>query len=72
MGLLQQKHQEQKRDWAGLPSAPLDPQNPAEALAEAPSVEPFVVTQWQTTSMVFPVVAPAPEAEDTTTSEPGA
>lgn len=43
MGLFQQKPEEHKQDWAGLPSEPLDPKSTAEALPEAPAVSPFAL-----------------------------
>lgn len=54
MGLFQNKPEEQKMDWAGLPSEPLDPENPAETLEQAPAVDPFAVTLPQTSTVALP------------------
>ena len=71
MGLFQQKPEAHQTEWAGLPSEPLDPQSPAEALDAASVVDPFAVElPGSTSSIVFPVAAPAPETGDTKTGEP--
>ena len=72
MGLFSQVPEFRKDDWAGIPSDPLREKSTAESLDEAPAVDPFAIgLGGQTTSMVFPVAAPAPEAADVTTGEPG-
>lgn len=63
MAQFQQRPEEQKLDWAGLPSEPLDPGSPAEALPETPTVDPFAVAFGTTTSMTVPVAEPADEPE---------
>src|SRR5699024_3004906 len=56
----------------GIPSDPLREKSTAESLDEAPAVDPFAIgLGGQTTSLVFPVAAPTPEAADATTGEPG-
>lgn len=73
MALFQQKPEEQKQDWAGLPSEPLDPENPAETLPEAPAVDPSTLTLGgETTSLVFPVAAPPSEESDAASAAPDA
>jgi len=63
MAQFQQKPEEQKLDWAGLPSEPFDPGSPAEALPETPMVDTFAVMLGATTSMAVPVTDPAEEPE---------
>lgn len=71
MGLFQQRPEEHQDDWTGLPSEPLDPKSPAEALDAASVVEPFAVDFTGTTSsIVFPIAPPAAAASDSTTGEP--
>ncbi|QTV78998.1 hypothetical protein [Microbacterium sp. NIBRBAC000506063] len=70
MGLFQQKPEEHQVEWAGLPSEPLDPKSAAEALEEAPAVDPFALGFESTTIVAFPVAPPAPEASDAATAEP--
>lgn len=71
MGLFSQVPEFRKDDWAGIPSDPLREKTTAEALDEAPAVDPFDIgLGGQTTSMVFPVAAPTPEASDATVGEP--
>lgn len=71
MGLFSQKQQEPGA-WAALPGEPLDEQA-TERLDEAPAMDLMDIgIGAKYTTMVFPVAAPAPEAEDTSESgEPG-
>lgn len=71
MGLFSQVPEFRKDDWAGIPSDPLREKSTAESLDEAPAVDPFALTlPGSTSSIVFPVAAPAPEAADASTGEP--
>ncbi|MFC7788151.1 hypothetical protein ACU045_04125 [Microbacterium sp. MAHUQ-60] len=72
MGLFSQKQQEPGA-WAALPGEPLE-EHANERLDEVPGADLMDVGLGaKYTTMVFPVAAPAPEAEDTSeTGEPGA
>lgn len=70
MGLFQQRDEEEQQQWAGLPSEPRGPENPADTLSPS-SVDPFAVDfAAQVTTMVFPVAPPAPEAAEMESGEP--
>jgi len=71
MGLFSQKQQEPSA-WAALPGEPLEDNDPAERLDEAPSLDLMDIgVGAQYSTMVFPVAPAAPEASDVTEGEPG-
>ena len=71
MGLFSQVPEFRKDDWAGIPSDPLREKSTAESLDETPAVDPFALNlPGSTSSIVFPVAAPAPDGADATTGEP--
>ena len=70
MGLFQQRPEEHRLEWAGLPSEPRDPSDAAEVLDAASDVDPSAVHTATTMSVVFPVAPPVPEARGTATAEP--
>ena len=70
MGLFRQRPEEEEKQWAGLPSEPRDV-GAADLLEEAPTVDALLIGQGNpTTSIVFPVAPPAPEAADAGSAEP--
>jgi hypothetical protein len=73
MGLFQQKPEEQENQWV-LPSEPLE-RTEADVLDTAPVVDPLSIglgaeTSGDLSSVLFPVVPPAPEADATESGEP--
>lgn len=73
MGLFQQKPEEQENQWV-LPSEPLE-RTEADVLDTAPVVDPLSIglgaeTSGDLSSVLFPVVPPAPEADASESGEP--
>ncbi|REJ05184.1 hypothetical protein DY023_11475 [Microbacterium bovistercoris] len=66
MGLFQQRPDDEQKQWAGLPSEPLDTQSAAEQLDTPPTASDLfgVAGGPLYTTVVFPVAPPAPEAAD--------
>ena len=68
MGLFSQKQQEPGA-WAALPGEPLE-EKANERLDEVPTIDMTDIGLGaKYTTMVFPVAAPAPEAEDTSEND---
>ena len=71
MGVFSERPEEEKQDWAGLPSEPRD-HDAVDQLDAAPSLDPLNVGLGaQHSTVVFPVAAPAPEASDVTDGDAG-
>ncbi|UWF77626.1 hypothetical protein [Microbacterium neungamense] len=72
MGVFSERPEQQRQDWAGLPSEPYDVTDPPERLDEAPRLAPDDLGLGaQYSSVVIPVAPPAPEAADASDSGPG-
>ena len=60
MGVFSERPEEEKQDWAGLPSEPRD-HDAVDQLDATPSLDPLSVGLGaQYSTVVFPVAAPAP------------
>jgi len=69
MGLFQQKPEEHKQDWAGLPAEPWDRDDPS-ALPETPVTSFDVSLGDGTTSLIVSVEVPADDTAPTDNVEP--